>query len=312
MNKNRTSISHRLVALVALLSFVFNLVPLHARLSKTRTSFIFTPNDNFGTRTVASTAAGVAPVNVSFSYTLSGRRQTMTDPTGVTNYFYDQRDRLTRKETPEGALNYGYEAASGLLTNMHSDTPNGASSTYGYDALGRLQTATDVNGQATSYGYDEVGNLSGVLMPNGVSTVYGYNEVNRLQGMDVGRGTTTLAHFSYAIAPPGHRHRSIESGSGLQPVNPSAFRTRTWSYDALWRLRSETLDGGLPLGGGATLPNGIATYTLDAVGNRTARTSTIAGLASQTSGYNENDRITGDTYDANATCPLTPRCRSPF
>ena len=37
---------------------------------------------------------------------------TMTDASGTTNYGYDSMDRLTSKATPEGTLNYTYDAAS--------------------------------------------------------------------------------------------------------------------------------------------------------------------------------------------------------
>jgi len=45
------------------------------------------------TRTV-SAISGVTANNVSFTYTISGRRNTMTDVSGVTTYGYDSRDRL--------------------------------------------------------------------------------------------------------------------------------------------------------------------------------------------------------------------------
>src|SRR5439155_4085831 len=41
---------------------------------------------------------------VSFTYTATGKRQTMTDASGTTTYAYDSMDRLTQKATPEGTL----------------------------------------------------------------------------------------------------------------------------------------------------------------------------------------------------------------
>ena len=38
---------------------------------------------------------------VSFTYTLTGQRHTMTDASGTTTYSYDSLDRLTSKVTPE-------------------------------------------------------------------------------------------------------------------------------------------------------------------------------------------------------------------
>src|SRR5439155_6080178 len=79
----------------------------------------------------------------SFTYTLTGQRLTMTDPSGTTNYsLYDNRDRLRTKVTPEGTLNYTYDAHGNALT-INSSNTNGASMTYTYDVLNRLATATD-------------------------------------------------------------------------------------------------------------------------------------------------------------------------
>lgn len=51
-------------------------------------------------------------------------------------------DRLTAKATPEGTLNYSYNAA-GHVASIASGNANGASMSYGYDALNRLLTVTD-------------------------------------------------------------------------------------------------------------------------------------------------------------------------
>jgi len=40
-------------------------------------------------------------------------------------------------------------------------------------------------------------------------------------------------------------------------------------------------------------------YGYDPVGNRLSRTSSVAGVPSQTSTYDANDRLSSDSYDAN-------------
>src|SRR5690348_6634072 len=70
--------------------------------------------------------------------------------------------------------------------------------------------------------------------------------------------------------------------------------TFTYGYDDLYRLTSETV-GSDPRGN-----NGQVTYTLDNVGNRLQRSSTLpavvlTGLLS----YDANDRVSTDSYDAN-------------
>ena len=62
-------------------------------------------------------------------------------------------------------------------------------------------------------------------------------------------------------------------------------------HDALYRVTGETINGGPG--------SGSASYTYDPVGNRTARNSTLAALSAQSFGYDANDRLTSDSYDAN-------------
>ncbi len=55
-----------------------------------------------------------------FTYTATGKRQTMTDPGSTTTYSYDpQTDRLVSKQTPFGTIAYTYDAA-GDVTSLAS------------------------------------------------------------------------------------------------------------------------------------------------------------------------------------------------
>ena len=74
-------------------------------------------------------------------------------------------------------------------------------------------------------------------------------------------------------------------------VSESTGRGENYNYDAIYRLLNENITGGPS--------NGSLGYGLDAVGNRTSLTSTLAELQSQTASYDADDRISGDTFDAN-------------
>jgi YD repeat-containing protein len=134
---------------------------------------------------------GIGAASVSFTYTPTGKRQTMTDASGPTTYEYDDRDRLKRKVTPEGMLTYSYDAAGDVKT-IQSSNPNGANLAYEYDELNRLKTVTDANG-TTHYSYDNVGNLQGFTYPNGVTHSYSYDARNRLTNLGVAKGATQVA-----------------------------------------------------------------------------------------------------------------------
>jgi RHS repeat-associated protein len=70
-------------------------------------------------------------------------------------------------------------------------------------------------------------------------------------------------------------------------------RSAAYGYDENARLVSETITNA-----GSGL-NGAVGYTLDPVGNRLTRTSTLPVLGPQTFSYDGNDQLTSDAYDLN-------------
>jgi RHS repeat-associated protein len=227
---------------------------------------------------------------VIFTYTASGQRASMQDASGSTTYSYDNRDRLLAKVTPQGTLNYRYDAA-GNLTNIHSNHSGGAAMDYAYDGHNRLASVTDASG-STTYSYDAVGNLAGFLYPNGVQTSYTYNTLNRLTNV-IGAKTATLASYTYTLGPSGNRTAVTEANG----------RQVDYTYDDLYRLKSETISAD-PSG-----PNGAISYTYDKVGNRLTRSSTVAVIPDQSFAYDFNDRLDGEGYDDNGNT-LTSGSRS--
>jgi RHS repeat-associated protein len=226
---------------------------------------------------------------VTFTYTATGQRASMTDPSGTTTYSYDSRDRLLTKATPEGTLSYSYDSAGNVLS-VQSSNANGVNTAYQYDSDNRLASVTDnapVAGNRpgsglTGYQYDPAGNLAGYLYPNGVQTSYTYNSLNRLTNMSAVKGGPSLATYVYILGPAGNR-LSVSELSG---------RTVNYGYDNLYRLTSEAITSDP-----TTANNGSINYSYDAVGNRLSRNSTIAVAPPQTLTYDSNDRLTTDTYD---------------
>ena len=107
----------------------------------------------------------------------------MVDGSGTTTYIYDNQDRLVRKETPQGALTYTYDAA-GNLASMQSSNLNGASVSYAYDSMNRLATVIDnrlpAGHNTSTYVYDSASNLATITYPNQVQQTLTYDTVNRL------------------------------------------------------------------------------------------------------------------------------------
>jgi RHS repeat-associated protein len=221
---------------------------------------------------------------VAFTYTATGKRQTMTDPSGTTTYSYEpQTDRLVSKQTPFGSIAYTYDAA-GDVTQIASSNASGSAVAYQYDKLNRLSTVTVPGQSPTNYSYDAVGNLAGYTYPNGVTTALQYDPLNRLTSLASQGPQGAAASYQYTLGLAGNRTGVTELGG----------RTVSYGYDNLYRLTSETIAND------ASGLNGAVGYTYDAVGNRRQITSTLAAIPSSgLLNYDANDRTLTDQYDAN-------------
>ncbi|HEU4768602.1 MAG TPA: RHS repeat-associated core domain-containing protein [Pyrinomonadaceae bacterium] len=226
--------------------------------------------------------ASLGETAVTYTYTATDRRASMTDASGTTNYTYDLLDRLLTRQTPHGTLTYTYNAVGNVAT-VRSSNAEGVSVNYQYDDLNRLTSVTDnrlANG-VTSYTYDPNGNLKTALYANGVQTTYTYDNLNRLTNL-AAAGSSTIAGYTYTLGAAGNR-TSVTELNG---------RTVNYTHDALYRLTAEGIAND-------PATNGAVSYAYDAVGNRLSRTSTVPGLPSSSSTYNANDQLTSDVYDAN-------------
>jgi RHS repeat-associated protein len=258
---------------------------------KTKTDFngkTTTYNYDFNNRLTAKIPdASFSAPTVTFTYTATGQRESMTDTSGITSYTYDARDRLTKKATPEGTLAYSYDL-DGNLKSIRSSNPNGTSVDYSYDADNRLSNAKDnrLDSGTTTYSYDNAGNLQNYLYPNGVQTTHQYNNLNRLTNLTTTSGTPTpIANYAYQLGPAGNRTR----------VNELGGRQVQYGYDDLYRLTSETITSDV------NGHNGIIGYQYDLVGNRLSSTSSVGAVAPAAYSYDANDRLSSDTYDANGS-----------
>ena len=140
--------------------------------------------------------------------------------------------------------------------------------------------------RTTGYTYNANGSLETVTQPNAVVHTYGYDALNRLRGLIVAQGTTLIHSYEYKLRASGHRRQVVENSA----------KTTTYSYDDLYRLTDETVSGDTHGNDGAI------GYTLDKVGNRSARTSSVASVSSVVNqSFNSHDWLNGDTYTANGS-----------
>ncbi|MFZ0641082.1 MAG: IPT/TIG domain-containing protein [Candidatus Acidiferrales bacterium] len=197
-----------------------------------------------------------------YAYDADNNLTSKTDRNGNTiQYVYDALNRLTQKTYPDSTTaEYTYDLVGKIL---QANDPTGTYA-FAYDNMGRLigttTTYSFLNTPFTnSYSYDADSNRTGYTAPDGSTNTYSYDTLNRL---------TTLAN-SWA----GSFGFSYDALSRLtQMTRPNGIATN-YQYNTLSRLLSV-----LHQAGSSTIDG--ASYTLDAAGNRTAKTDDLAGVTS--------------------------------
>jgi RHS repeat-associated protein len=223
---------------------------------------------------------------VSFTYTATGKRQTMIDASGTTSYGYDSLDRLSSKATPEGTLNYTYDAG-GNLTSMASSNANGTSVSYGYDDFNRLISVIDnrlPGSNTTTYAYDPANNLATATYPNGLLTQFQYDRLNRVSG-----SAAQVSGYSY-------QRNAVGNLTGALELNGRAVN---WAYDGINRLTIESIAAA------PSTENGNLSYGFDPVGNRISISSSLSGINSGSFSFNVDDEVSSESYDRNGNTIAT-------
>ncbi|AVH68152.1 polymorphic toxin-type HINT domain-containing protein [Nostoc sp. 'Peltigera membranacea cyanobiont' N6] len=227
---------------------------------------------------------------VSYTYDpVSSQLKTVTDGRGVTQYNYDDRDRLSKIIQPDQQfVNYGYD----LLSNVTSLTTEAGTTSYGYDKLNRLDTVKDGTRLLADYDYDAVGNLIQTKLANGSVESRQYDTRLRLTQVTTKNVTGTIfSDFKYTLDAVGNR-KKVEEYSG---------RSVDYTYDSLYRLTEEKITD-------ATAGNRTLGYSYDLAGNRLSKTDSTEGLT--TYSYDANNRlkdttqgsvVTNFTYDNNGS-----------
>jgi RHS repeat-associated protein len=219
---------------------------------------LITVNDASGrpTRITAKDSGGVTKVDIGYSYTAPGGTGTSADRTNI--------------QTRTSYLETGITA--------------GAITTYGYDSLSRLKTATEKTGTTTSaswtYAYDAAGNRTNQVRTGNTgaaagTTGYGYDNANRLI-------STTGAPSAWTYDAAGNQTKNGATGQ------TASFNSRgavtgigTTTYSAFGQGNTEQLTRSASSTRYLTSPIGLMTEDLggaartfdrtpsgDAVGNR--------------------------------------------
>jgi RHS repeat-associated protein len=189
------------------------------------------------------------------------------------SYAYDDEYKLT------GLGYYIYDAQQSQYVLW--------TTSYAYDAFGRLETITDRLGRESAYAYNDDMTLKSLTLPNGTVTEYTYDDLRRLvsiatTGLSAG---DIIAKFTYQYNHLGLRDK----------VTAADGRTTEWAYDDVGRLIEEHFKKP----DATTLLRYV--YAYDAAGNRTSKKTdydadngSFAATATYSSnGYNQLTAVTG-------------------
>ncbi len=253
---------------------------------------------------------------VAYTYDDAGRRTGITDGTGTRTLTYDDAGRILTVSAPDDTAHtftYAYDNAGHITSRTF---PDGATTTYTYDADGRQKTQT-ADGVTITYGYDKAGNMTTTALPsgNGYTDTRTYDTVGRLASVTTAKGDSNLASWT------------LKHDAAGQPTQLDTVRTdqaqppQYYGYDDAGRLTSWCTSAA----GTTDCPEGsaVVTYGYDEVGNRATmakngKTTTYAydaadeltqattGLIRQVYTYDADGNYTGNgstastiTYDAN-------------
>ncbi len=197
-----------------------------------------------------------------FVYDAVGRLTSATDSlTGTITEEYDVLNRLFRETTPQGSIQYAYDA-NGRRTQM---TVNGqAPVSYAYDAVSRLTQLAQAPLAPVDIQYDATGRRTLLRLPNGVTTAYDYDAASRLTRLAYTSPSALLGDLTYTYDPAGNR--TAVGGSFARTLLPDPVTSA--SYDAANqqlafgnKSMAYDLNGNLV---SLTEPTGSTTFTWDA------------------------------------------------
>jgi RHS repeat-associated protein len=263
------------------------------------------------------TRAQYADATVDYLYDTANRRTRLDDTQGGSiQWAYDDANRLLSETTPAGVVRYTYNDADQLATMTAADRPP---VNYAYDSAGRLQTIAQAT-ETFTYAYDTLSRMTAMQRPNNVTTTYDYNGVNRLTRLTHRNAANqALEDLRYTYNPDDEIETINSLASGVllpapktvAPANAANripnFGDAAYAFDTEGQTTTQTTPQGVTsytwdARGRLTqalTPNGqTVSYTYDALGRRTSRTS---GAATTTFLYDGHDVVIDRNSNGSAT-----------
>ncbi|WP_291832517.1 RHS repeat-associated core domain-containing protein [Brevundimonas sp.] len=238
---------------------------------------VSTAYDNLGR--VFSTSDGTITVNTTWD-ALSRPVSETSSGVGAMAYQYDAAGRVTRITWPDAFYaDYEYDLYGGLKTVRENGATSGAGvlAAYGWNNLGQPASVTRAGGSgaSTTYGYDAWGRLSSLAQnadgsANDVTYGFSHNPAGQLVTRMVSNGAYTRSGGGADYTVNGLNQATTSGGSPVtydSNGNTTGISGDTYGYDAANRLTS------------ASAGAGAAAFTFDPM-NRLA-TSTVGGATTR-------------------------------
>jgi len=189
---------------------------------------------------------------VAYQYDSRQRLVEVSDVHGITRFEYDDGDRLTRVEYPNGRwLAYEYDAA-GRRTSLADHS--GFTTLYTFDSAGRLSELRDAtDALIVHYSYDSAGRLVREDKGNGSYSLYTYDAIGNLIGISHRAPDDSVnSFFEYQYNVSGQR-TGMTTQDGVW----------SYTYDLTGQITSAVFVSVNP-----EIPDQDLQYRYDALGNR--------------------------------------------
>lgn len=238
-----------------------------------------------------SCSGGGYESTTSFSWDGGNRLASIVDSiAGTITPAFDDFDRVVSETTPQGRIDYQYDAAGRETTMTVAGQPT---VTYTYDAGDRI-TQIAQGTSSVIFGYDAGGRRTSLTLPNGIVISYGYDNDSHLTSLAYSNGTTRLGDLTYTYGQDSSVMQI--AGSYARTLLPQAVPLAT--YDTANRLMSwggnssYTYDAN-----GSLISDGLNTYSWDARN----QLSSISGGANASFGYDPFGRRIAKTVSGTTT-----------
>ncbi|MDC0712256.1 Ig-like domain-containing protein [Stigmatella sp. ncwal1] len=181
---------------------------------------------------------------VTYSYTDSGQKQSVTSPSGTVIYAYDTQDRVLSINSSQGPSVTVEWEPGGLLSKVSG---NGVVEQYDHYAHGKIRSIVSVHNASPltryEYTYDDRGNrmeerYTGPADTSPEVTQYGYDQADRLTGVRYPSGESEL----YALGGDGSRREEKRVEGYLGSLGPDGLASATFPIQH-WRYSYDTAGG---------------------------------------------------------------------